>query len=92
LDLSLKQVAEDNIARRTRSGKVSAAISAPSKEDKKKSAAKPVKYGPSRSSSKVITQAEKKNKTLKRKEPPSSDSEYDGEKDVPHISESEPED
>ncbi|KAK2449011.1 hypothetical protein QL285_008249 [Trifolium repens] len=73
-------------------GKVSAAAIAPSKKDKekKKSAAKPVKYGPSRSSSKVVTQAVKK-KSLKRKEPPTSDSDFDVEKDVPHISESEAE-
>jgi hypothetical protein len=92
LDLSLRQVAEDSIARRTRSGKVSAAAITPSKKDKekKKSAAKPVKYGPSRSSSKVATQAVKK-KSLKRKEPPTSDSDFDVEKDVPHISESEAE-
>jgi hypothetical protein len=92
LDLSLKQVAEDSIARRTRSGKVSAADRAPSKEDIKKSAAKLVKYGPRKSTSNVVTQTEKKKKTLKKKEPSSSDSEFDWEKDVPHISESEAED
>jgi hypothetical protein len=69
LDLSLRQVVEDNIARRTRSGKVFAAATAPSNKEKKKSAAKPVKYGPNRSSSKIVTHAEKK-KSLKRKEPP----------------------
>jgi hypothetical protein len=64
-DLSLTKVAEESIAKRTRSGKakrtrsgkVSATVSAPSKEDKgkKKSAAKPVKYGPTRGWSNVVT-------------------------------------
>ncbi|KAK2374725.1 hypothetical protein QL285_075667 [Trifolium repens] len=50
LDLSLKQVVENSTAKRTRSGKISAVDSAPSKKDKEKtkSVAKPVKYGLSR--------------------------------------------
>jgi hypothetical protein len=90
-DLPLTKVVEESIAKRTRSGKVSAPVSAPSNKDKKKSAVKPVKYGHSRCSSKIVTQTEKKKKSLKRKEPLSSDSDYDREKDVPQISESEAE-
>jgi hypothetical protein len=52
-----KKPTEESIAKRTRSGRISADVSAPSKKgkEKKKSAAKPVKYGPSRSSN-VTTQ------------------------------------
>jgi hypothetical protein len=57
----------------------------------KKEALKPVIYGPKKGWSKSVTAPEKKKKSLKRNEPPSSDSEYDFEEDVPHISESEQE-
>jgi hypothetical protein len=89
-DLPLQKLAEASIARRTRSGK--ALVAASSKEDKTKgkSTVKPVRYGPRKGYSKAVVQPEKK-KNLKRKEPPSSDSEYDREQDVPHISESEEE-
>jgi hypothetical protein len=60
-------------------------------KDKKKSASKPSRYGPQKGWSKAKCPSEKKKKNLKRKEPPSSHSTYDGEEDMPHISESEQE-
>ncbi|MCI92772.1 hypothetical protein A2U01_0114069, partial [Trifolium medium] len=46
---------------------------------KKAAAANPVKYGPPRSSSKVTSSSAKGKKGLKRKEPLSSDSEFEEE-------------
>ncbi|MCI15053.1 envelope-like protein, partial [Trifolium medium] len=51
----------------------------------KDSSLKPVKYGPSRTWSKCASPSEKKKKPLKRKSAPSSDSDYDAEKDAPSI-------
>ncbi|MCI49191.1 hypothetical protein A2U01_0070434, partial [Trifolium medium] len=75
---------------RTRSGKASVSTSAPRKEEilSKKIGLKPQMYGPKRSWSKGTILTEKK-KNLKRKTPPSSDSEYDVEHDVEDIEDSE---
>ncbi|MCI41681.1 hypothetical protein A2U01_0062915, partial [Trifolium medium] len=51
----------------------------------KESDVKPVKYGAKRSWSKVVPPSEKKKNVLKRKSAPSSDPDFDVEKDAPSI-------
>ncbi|MCI41639.1 hypothetical protein A2U01_0062872, partial [Trifolium medium] len=51
----------------------------------KDSSLKPVKYGPMRTWSKGTSPSENKKKPLKRKSSPSSESDYDVEKDAPSI-------
>ncbi|WJX60824.1 hypothetical protein P8452_45982 [Trifolium repens] len=91
-DIPLKKLAEDSIARRTRSGKGPAIVesSSAATKEKKKPVKRQVMYGPKKGFSKAVVPPAKK-KTQKRKEPPTSDSEYDVEQDVAHISESEEE-
>jgi hypothetical protein len=88
----IKEIPSDGIAKRlrTRNGKASVSTSAPRKEEKtaKKTGLKPQLYGPKKSWSKGTVSSEKK-KNLKRKAPPSSDSEYDVEQDVKDILDSE---
>ncbi|KAK2368401.1 hypothetical protein QL285_081598 [Trifolium repens] len=91
-DLPLNMIAEDSIARRTRSGKGPATVerSPAATKEKKKPVKRQVLYGPKKGYSKAVVPPAKK-KTQKRKEPPTSDSEYDVEQDVAHIRESEDE-
>ncbi|WJX72534.1 hypothetical protein P8452_56403 [Trifolium repens] len=91
-DLPLNMIAEDSIARRTRSGKGPATVerSPAATKEKKKPVKRQVLFGPKKGYSKVVVPPAKK-KTQKRKEPPTSDSEYDVEQDVAHIGESEDE-
>ncbi|MCI67222.1 hypothetical protein A2U01_0088480, partial [Trifolium medium] len=49
----------------------------------KESAVKPVRYGAKKGWSKVVSPSEKKKNVLKRKNAPSSDSDFDAEKDAP---------
>ncbi|KAK2363074.1 hypothetical protein QL285_088088 [Trifolium repens] len=91
-DLPLNMIAKDSIARTTRSGKGPATVgrSPAATKEKKKPVKRQVLYGPKKGYSKAVVPPAKK-KTQKRKEPPTSDSEYDVEQDVAHIRESEDE-
>ncbi|MCI15451.1 envelope-like protein, partial [Trifolium medium] len=73
---------------RSRSGKVVPSASEPTKTIKptKKTSLKHVLYGPKKTWSKGVSSTETKKKNLKRKEAPSSDSEYDVEPYVPTTS------
>ncbi|MCI03055.1 envelope-like protein, partial [Trifolium medium] len=88
-EVSVERTPGPSIAKRLRSGsgKVVPSASEPGKTPKttKKSSLKPVLYGPKKTWSKGVPSTETKKKNLKRKEAPSSDSEYDVEPDVPTI-------
>ncbi|MCI85002.1 hypothetical protein A2U01_0106280, partial [Trifolium medium] len=51
----------------------------------KGSSLKPVKYGAKKGWSKIVPPSEKKKNVLKRKSPPSSDSDFDAKKDASSI-------
>jgi hypothetical protein len=81
MDQTLSEVAGGSIAKRLRNkkGKVVATSTTPTKTPKGSS------VGPKKGWSKVSVTYEKQKKILKRKEAPTSDSDYDVEEDVPNI-------
>ncbi|MCH88227.1 envelope-like protein, partial [Trifolium medium] len=80
---------QDGIGRRLRSRTTKPAtttnVTSAATKKVKNSSLKPVKYGPSRTWSKGFPPSDKKKKVLKRKSAPSSDYDYDVEKEAPSI-------